>query len=142
MAASIYLCKPPYVIGPVPSLSGHQLRTDGRSPPRVRRHRTSKPPGSSKRVLLWQVTMDQLICASLSHTHYWYEVGMLKVPAECQMVTSLYFQRHTPTSNRKQQIQFLPTPLGFGFQMLRSRGPKRYVRFDLLLFLVEYHPIK
>ena len=22
--------------------------------------------------------MDQLICASLSHTHYWYEVGMLK----------------------------------------------------------------
>ena len=29
--------------------------------------------------------MDQLICASLSHTHYyWYEVGMLKVPAEIQ----------------------------------------------------------
>ena len=25
--------------------------------------------------------MDQLICASLSHTHYLYEVGMLKVPA-------------------------------------------------------------
>ena len=24
--------------------------------------------------------MDQLICASLSHTHYWYEVGMLKIP--------------------------------------------------------------
>ena len=24
--------------------------------------------------------MDQLICASLSHSHYWYEVGMLKVP--------------------------------------------------------------
>ena len=23
--------------------------------------------------------MDQLIYASLSHTHYWYEVGMLKV---------------------------------------------------------------
>ena len=23
--------------------------------------------------------MDQLICASLSHTHDWYEVGMLKV---------------------------------------------------------------
>ena len=27
--------------------------------------------------------MDQLIFASLSHTHYWYEVGMLKVPASC-----------------------------------------------------------
>ena len=25
--------------------------------------------------------MDQLIYASLSHTHYWYEVGMLKVTA-------------------------------------------------------------
>ena len=24
--------------------------------------------------------MDQLICASLSHTPYWYEVGMSKVP--------------------------------------------------------------
>ena len=26
--------------------------------------------------------MDQLIFASLSHTHSWYEVGMLKIPAE------------------------------------------------------------
>ena len=25
--------------------------------------------------------MDPLIYASLSHTHYWYEVGMLKIPA-------------------------------------------------------------
>ena len=25
--------------------------------------------------------MDHLMCTSLSHTHYWYEVGMLKVPA-------------------------------------------------------------
>ena len=25
--------------------------------------------------------MDQLVHPSLSHTHYWYEVGMLKVPA-------------------------------------------------------------
>ena len=31
--------------------------------------------------LPWQITMDQLIFASLSHIHYWYEVGMLKVPA-------------------------------------------------------------
>ena len=27
--------------------------------------------------------MDQLICAALSHTHYWFEVGTLKVPASC-----------------------------------------------------------
>ena len=31
--------------------------------------------GSSKRVLPWQITMAQLICTSLSHTHYWYEVS-------------------------------------------------------------------
>ena len=73
--------KPPYAIGSVPSLSGRAIAYRWRSLPRVRRHRASKPQGSSERVLPWQVTMDQLIFASLSHTHYWYEVGMLKVPA-------------------------------------------------------------
>ena len=72
---------PPYAIGSVPSLSGHAIAYRWRSLPRVRRHRASEPQGSSKRVLPWQVTMDQLIFASLSHTHYWYEVSMLKVPA-------------------------------------------------------------
>ena len=71
--------KPPYAIGSVPSLSGHAITYRLRSLPRVRQHRASKPQGSSERVLPWQITMDQLICASLSHTHYWYEVGMLKV---------------------------------------------------------------
>ena len=35
------------------------------------------------KTLPWQVTMDydQIIYAALSHTHYWYEVGMLNVPA-------------------------------------------------------------
>ena len=73
--------KPPYAIGSVPSLSGHAIAYRWRSLPRVRRHRACKPQGSSERVLPWQITMDQLIFASLSHTHYWYQVGMLKVPA-------------------------------------------------------------
>ena len=73
--------KPPYAIGSVPSLSGHAIAYRWRPLPKVRRHRASKPQGSSERVLPWQITMDQLISASLSHTHYWYEVGMLKVPA-------------------------------------------------------------
>ena len=73
----IYL-KPPYAIGSVPCLSGHTIAYRWRSLPRVRRHRASKPHGTSKRVLPWQVP---LICASLSHTHCWYEVGILKVPA-------------------------------------------------------------
>ena len=47
-AASIYLCKPPYVIvGPVPSLSCHTVVCLLRSLPRVRRHRASSPHGSS-----------------------------------------------------------------------------------------------
>ena len=71
--------KPPYAIRSVPSLSGHAIAYRWRSLPRVRRHRVSKPQGSPERVLPWQVTMDQLICTSLSHTHHWYEVGMLKV---------------------------------------------------------------
>ena len=79
-AASIYFFKPPYAIGSVPSLSGHALAYRWRSLPRVRRHRASKPQGSSQRVLPWQVTMDQLICASLSHTHYWYDVTVTFVP--------------------------------------------------------------
>ena len=75
------IMKAPYAIGSVPSLSGHGNAYRWRSLSRVRQHRASKPQGYSERVLAWQVTMDQLICASLSHTHYWYEVGMLKVPA-------------------------------------------------------------
>ena len=76
----IYI-KPPYAIGSVPSLSGHAIAYRWRSLPRVRWHRASKPQGSPERVLPWQVTIDQLICASLSHTNYWHGVGMLKVPA-------------------------------------------------------------
>ena len=75
--------KPPYAIGSVPSLSGHAITYRWRSLPRVCRHRASKPQGSSERVLPWQVTVNQLIRASFPHTHYWYEVGMLKVPALC-----------------------------------------------------------
>ena len=73
--------KPPYAIGSIPILLGHAVPYRWRSLPRVRRHRASKSQGSSERVLPWQITMDQLIFASLSHTHYWYELGMLKVPA-------------------------------------------------------------
>ena len=37
--------------------------------------------------------MGQLICASLSHVHYWYEVGMLKVLAVCVCVCGHHVQR-------------------------------------------------
>ena len=80
LRGGVHLFKPPYAIGLVPSLSGHAIAYRWRSLPRVRRHKARKPQGSSKRVLPWQVTMNQVICDSLSNTHYWYEVGMLKVP--------------------------------------------------------------
>ena len=67
----IYL-KPRYAIGSVPSLSGHTIAYRWRSLPVVCRHRVSKPQSSSERVLPWQVTLDQLIYASHSHTHYWH----------------------------------------------------------------------
>ena len=36
-------------------------------------------------------SMDQLICATLSHTHfYWYEVSILKVPAYSQTKEFVY----------------------------------------------------
>ena len=95
--------KPPYAIGPIPSLLGHAVGYGGRSLPRVRRHSASTPQGSSERVLPWQVTMDQLIFASISHTHYWYEVSMLKAPAvynvgeKPTVILYICINRHTGT---------------------------------------------
>ena len=86
--------KPTYAIGSVPSLSGRAFAYRWRSLPRVRRHRACKPQGSSERVLPWQITMDQLTFASLSHTHYWYEVDMLKVPGYSQYQLYCY---HLPS---------------------------------------------
>ena len=99
--------KPPYAIGSVPSLSGHAIAYRWRSLPRVRRHRASKPQGSSERVLPWQITLDQLIFASLSHTHYWYEVGMLKVPAVCN-IGSLRFNQVFSSLRHFQHAHFIP----------------------------------
>ena len=106
--------KPPYAIGSVPSLSGHAIAYRWRSLPRVRRHRASKPQGSSERVLPWQITMDQLIFASLSHTHNWYEVGMLKVPAVWRVVERSKLDFRVRSSSRSS--------LGFKLHRWCQRG--------------------
>ena len=62
--------------------------------------------GSSKRELPWQVTMDQLICAPLSYTHYWYEVGMFKDPAR---YTSNVFVEGTAVLYLAYLFQAIPT---------------------------------
>ena len=36
--------------------------------------------------------MDQLIRASLSHTHYWYGVGMLKVPVTWNITPQVHLR--------------------------------------------------
>ena len=124
--------KPPYAIGSVPSLSGHAIAYRWRSLPRVRRHRTSKPQGSSERVLPWQVTMDQFIRASLSHTHYWYEVGMLKVPCcnRTPIFTLIYiiishdcFESHWGGGSRRNPLATL-TPV---------RGSSKYYLYSFLI---------
>ena len=45
------IMNPPYTIGSIPSVSGHANAYRWHSLPRVRRHRASKPQGSSERVL-------------------------------------------------------------------------------------------
>ena len=61
-----FMIFPLYGIGTVPSVTGHAITYRWRSLPRVRRHWARKAQDSSKRALPWQVTMDQLMCASLS----------------------------------------------------------------------------
>ena len=67
----MYLFKPAYAIGSVPSLSSHALRTDSVH------CRESTGTGSVNLKVVPNGcclgrSMDQLICASLSQTHYWH----------------------------------------------------------------------
>ena len=50
--------------------------------------------------------MDQLIYASLSHTHYWYEVGMLKVPASAGGERRRWYCQELRTSTDGVHIAF------------------------------------
>ena len=36
--------------------------------------------------------MNQLICASLSHTNYWYDMGKLKLPAVVHSSSLKYYE--------------------------------------------------
>ena len=56
--------------------------------------------------------MDQLIFASLSHTHYWYEVGMLKIPG-------------VHTCKHKHSKRYTHTETNEGKVVVRTRQEKR-----------------
>ena len=119
--------KPPYAIGSVPSLSGHAIAYRWRSLPRVRRHRASKPQGSSERVLPWQVTMDQFIFAPLSHTHYWYEVGMMKVPKSERKARAVRDHQKSKTASKKiKQEELKKTKKITVFYKKRERRAKKH----------------
>ena len=50
--------------------------------------------------------MDHLICASLSHTHYLYEVGMLKVP----FVYIMYVSSSHTARVRVNRVRLISNP--------------------------------
>ena len=70
--------------------------------------------------------MDQLIFASLSHTHYWYEVGMFKVSAVKHFITT-YAYHKLYTSK-----PLLPYTLSFFFV------PNLYIRLPILFLVVLF----
>ena len=79
--------------------------------------------------------MDQLICASLSHNHYWYEVGMLKVPAYiivlvvlCSGTRQKYF--HNCSSCKMVQTYYHSGKLHLSVVMLSTSISRQQVVID------------
>ena len=92
------ILKQPYAIESVPSLSGKASAYRWRSLPRVRRHRASKPQGSSERVLPWQVGHHGPINMRFSFLEYVVRYPLLNgvfLPCghELEVFTSAYYVR-------------------------------------------------
>ena len=86
-----HLFIPPYAIGPVPSLSGHEIAYRWCSLPRVCRHRASSPQGSSSNgCCLCRSPGTNERAHLFPRTHYWYVVGMLKVYTNEQLITRVH----------------------------------------------------
>ena len=71
--------------------------------------------------------MDQFIFASLSHTHYWYEVGMLKVPAiyiirSCQSIPILYVVCMQISEEIIYQVQKSKWQEGYRISRMKGRA--------------------
>ena len=78
--ASVYLFKPPYANGSVPSSSGHANAYRWRSLPRVRRHKASSPqvPVTGAAFASYHGPINERLNFPTLY-YYWYKVGMLKV---------------------------------------------------------------
>ena len=89
--ASIYILKPPCPKGSVPRLSGHAIAYRWRSLPRTRRHSASSPKDCpSNGCCLCRSPWTNQCALLFSHTHYWYEVGMLKCRRQMLQVDHIF----------------------------------------------------
>ena len=66
--------------------------------------------------------MDQLIFASLSHTHYWYEVGMLKVPVGGFGTVEVDLDQPGTMTKPVKIVSVAYVP-GFSWNLLSTRKP-------------------
>ena len=65
--------------------------------------------------------MDQLICASLSHIHYWYEVAMLKVSAIISIWLNMAITIHQEENTKDTHTRITPVKYIFrGFDERRE----------------------
>ena len=89
--------------------------------------RACKPQGSYKRVLRGQVAVDQLMRAFLSHTHYWCELGMLKVPNIFKVYIREKEMARTSTNMNVEQQWYLQT-------VNRNRSNKLLMKQELVKY--------
>ena len=116
--------KPPYAIESVPSLSGHAVAYRWRSLPRVRRHRASKPQGSSERVLPWQITVGCLRRAD-SGLVFKYEARPERHPnmvsEECAKSRARTFRSSTEITFRSRLRFFFRSTKNHKFKYIDNR---------------------
>ena len=78
--------------------------------------------------------MDQLICASLSHTHYWYEVGMLKVPYSATTSGGTVYEAFDACAGFEIQVLL---PKSFMKAMFYSQARQFLLTIQLTLYMIE-----
>ena len=110
-AASIYLFKPPYAIGSVPSSLGHAIAYSGHSLPRVRQHRASSPEGTEVLVpgpVIYVRTYVRSGCSVLFEEIY--ETNSImgqqnNVGEKPTVILFTYTSRHAGTSDKAKTKQ-------------------------------------
>ena len=66
--------------------------------------------------------MDPLIFASLSHNHYWYEVGMLEVPAASNVQRAIETNIHYINGSRRKVLVASIMEMELQVMYVKGRG--------------------